>query len=70
MRSEWAIAYNNETKFKVYGLEKEADFSAFFEKTAVEGFYNYSCDFTNPDWKAKANVILETENSILKNRQF
>lgn len=70
MRSEWAIAYNNETKFKVYGLEKEADFSAFFEKTAVEGFYNYSCDFTNPDWKAKANVILETENSILKYGYF
>ena len=22
MRSEWAIAYNNETKFKVYGLER------------------------------------------------
>ena len=30
MRSEWAIAYNNETKFKVYGLEKELQISVLF----------------------------------------
>ena len=55
---------------KFMDWKKNFRFQCFFEKTAVEGFYNYSCDFTNPDWKATANVILETENSILKYGYF
>lgn len=65
MRSEWAIAYHDETSFKVYGLEEESDFEAFFEKTSIDGFYNYTCDFTSPNWRAKSNVTLE-DGSILK----
>ena len=65
MRSEWAIAFHDETSFKVYGLEKESDFEAFFEKTSVDGFYNYTCNFTTPLWIAKSNATLE-EGSILK----
>ena len=64
MRSEWAIAYHDETKYKVYGLEEEADFEAFFEKTAIEDFYNYKCSFNNPTWEAKSNVNLENNNLI------
>mgnify|MGYP001601816913 FL=1 len=45
MISEWAIAYDNEARYKVYGLEREADFEAFFEKTAIDGFFNYTCQF-------------------------
>ena len=69
MRSEWAIAFNDETTYKVYGLTEEANFEAVFEKTAIEGFYNYKCSFNKPDWLAKANVVMEN-NSILKYGYF
>jgi S1-C subfamily serine protease len=64
MISDWAIAYHDETKYKVYGLDKEADFLAYFEKTAVDNFYNYNCQFSSPEWKSKSNVNLEN-NSII-----
>lgn len=64
MISEWAIAYHDETSYKVYGLEKEADFLAYFEKTAVDNFYNYNCQFYSPEWISKSNVNLEN-NSVI-----
>ena len=64
MISEWAIAYHDQTKYKVYGLEKESDFLAYFEKTAVDNFYNYNCQFSSPKWKSKSNVNLEN-NSVI-----
>ena len=69
MRSEWAIAYHDETTYKVYGLSEKADFEAFFEKTAIDDFYNYKCSFNNPTWEAKANVNLEN-NSVIKYGYF
>ena len=70
MRSEWAVAYHDETTYKVYGLSEKSDFEAFFEKTAIDDLYNYKCSFKNPTWDAKSNVKLELENTIIRYGYF
>lgn len=64
MRSEWAIIKLDKFTFKVCDIgesEKSSgstDFSAVFEKTAIDGFYTYKCQFYNPSWVGKSNVEL------------
>ncbi len=71
MRSEWGVIRADKFSFKVLnigGAELENgsnNFVAFFDKTAIEGFYTYKCQFSNPSWIGKSNVEL-IEGKILK----
>jgi len=64
IRSEWAVIRSSKLSFKVCDIgkaenEKGAkDFEAYFEKTAIEGFYTYKCQYYNPNWIGKSNVEL------------
>ena len=67
--SEWGIKRFDKLSFKVIdigegseqsgGKETENDFEAFFESSAVDGYYTYKMDWKKPPLaKAKANAIL------------
>lgn len=70
MRSEWAVIKSDKFTFKVCDIGEaenangSTDFSAVFEKTAIDGFYTYKYQFYNPSWIGKSNVEL-TEGVIL-----
>jgi len=74
-RSEWAIKKDNENRFKVLNIdgaeneEHSTDFEAFFEKTAINGLYNYSCHFHFPDWIGRSTARL-TDDVILEYGYF
>lgn len=82
--SEWGIIKYDDLRFKVIDIgegsrfDKKGDFEAYFESSAIEGFYTYKCNYTNPTWSAKTNVKLSerflleydffTSEAYVKNR--
>ncbi|MBR9831031.1 trypsin-like peptidase domain-containing protein [bacterium] len=61
--SEWGIKQVNKLRFKVINIgegspEDNENFDAYFESSAIDGFYSYRCNFKNPDWIAKTNAEL------------
>lgn len=74
VRSEWGIKRLDKHKFKVINIGEGADndkgdFNAFFESSAIDGFYTYKVNFSNPNWDAKANAEL-TNGVILEYGYF
>jgi S1-C subfamily serine protease len=69
--SEWGIKRNDKLGFKVIDIgegsrfDAKGDFEAFFESSAIDGFYTYKCNYTNPIWTAKTNAIL-TDKFIIE----
>lgn len=69
--SEWGIKRNDKLGFKVINIgegsrfDAKGDFEAFFESSAIDGFYTYKCNYTNPIWTAKTNATL-TDNFIIE----
>ncbi len=69
-KSEWAVAFDSEGIFKVYGIDEEAEFTAYFNKTSFDGIYNYECSFISPSWDAEATATLEGDNDIIRYGYF
>jgi len=74
VRSEWAIKRFDKLSFKVINIGEGSetdkdDFEAFFESSAIDGFYTYKCNFTNPNWSIKTNAEL-TNGFILEYDYF
>ncbi len=74
VRSDWGIKRFDKLKFKVINIgegsnEDKGDFNAFFESSAIDGFYTYKVNFSNPNWYAKANAEL-TNGFILEYGYF
>jgi len=73
-RSEWAIVKDND-QFKVCDIGKSENesnsnnFKAIFKPTNIEGFYNYECQYFDPNWKGTSSVRL-TDNSNLEYNFF
>lgn len=67
VRSEWGVKRVDKLTFKIInigeGSEGESDFLAYFERSAINGFYTYKCDFKNPDVSVKSNA--ELSNNFL-----
>lgn len=62
--SEWGIKRDDKLMFKVKDLgvgsrSEIGSFSAYFESSAIDGFYTYKVHFNNPDWEAESNVKLK-----------
>lgn len=67
-RSEWAIKRVDKLRFNVYDIGKsgknQLKFHAYFETTAIEELYTYTCQFKNPKWVANANVAMNDMVSL------
>ncbi len=66
VRSEWGIKRNDKLSFKVIDIgegasDDKGSFEAYFESSAINGFYTYKCNFSNPNWSIKTNAILKDE---------
>lgn len=68
VRSEWGIKRFDKLSFKVIDIGEDSktdkgDFEAYLESSAIDGFYIYKCNFTNPNWSVKTNA--ELSNAFL-----
>lgn len=74
VRSEWGIKRYDNLSFKVINIGESAyddkgSFEAYFESSAINGFYTYKCNYTNPNWSAKTNATL-TDDFIIEYEFF
>lgn len=66
IRSEWGIKRYDNLSFKVIDIGEGnptdiGESEAYFESSAIDGFYTYKCNFTNPNWSIKTNATLKDD---------
>jgi len=66
VRSEWGIKRHDKLSFKVIDIGEKSktdkgSFEAYFESSAIDGFYTYKANFHNPNWSIKTNAELENQ---------
>jgi S1-C subfamily serine protease len=74
VRSEWGIKRYDNLSFRIIDIGKgssndKSGFEAYFESSAINGFYTYKCNFTNPNWSIKTNATLKN-NFIIEYEYF
>ena len=74
VRSEWGIKRYDNLSFKVINIgegssDDKGSFEAYFESSAINGFYTYKCNFINPNWSTKTNATL-TDDFVIEYEYF